>query len=535
MKDRDGRGGRGEGSGGVEALGDGDPRHIGEYRLLRRLGAGGMGQVYLGRTAGGRTVAVKTVHAQYAVDPEFRVRFRQEVAAARQVGGRWTAPVLDADTEGDRPWVATGYVAGPALSTAVREFGPLPGAAVRSLGLGLAEALAAVHERGLVHRDVKPSNVLLALDGPRLIDFGIARALDAATALTRSGFVVGSPGYLSPEQAGGLSAGPASDVFSLGAVLAYAATGDAPFGTGVSAHVMLYRVLHEEPDLGTLGTLDPELRAIVADCLAKDPAHRPSPAQLHARLAAGDPGAATRLEQRAWLPPAVAASLAGLAVELLDLDDERPARPTGPTGQFGPPTPWPTGPAPQPAWPATPPSPYPPPQQAGRRSSGRTSVVIAGVLTATVLGTGVYLVARPDDSSGSSRSASSTGTAAPTSTPAPTSAPAGAIPDGFLGTWQGRLGSQAVTTKADFQITITQGQKGEPVAEIRNNTGAGTLTCDATANLSSATADRVVLRTAPVNPRSGCIADPHDQVYTRNPDGSLHLVVAGFSGDLQRR
>ncbi|MBD0673705.1 serine/threonine-protein kinase, partial [Streptomyces sp. CBMA156] len=287
----------------MEALGDGDPRQVGEYRLLRRLGAGGMGRVYLGRTAGGRTVAVKLVHEQYAADREFRVRFRNEVAAARRVGGQWTAPVLDADTEGSQPWVATGYVAGPSLATAVREFGPLPVAAVRSLGVGLAEALRAVHAQGLVHRDVKPSNVLLALDGPRLIDFGITRALDATTALTRSGFVVGSPGYLSPEQAGGRSTGPASDVFSLGAVLAHAATGTAPFGSEVSAAVLLYRVLHEEPELDIS---DQELHALVTDCLAKDPDRRPTPAQLRERLTAADPAAGERLERRGWLPPAIA-------------------------------------------------------------------------------------------------------------------------------------------------------------------------------------------------------------------------------------
>ncbi|MEE1782221.1 protein kinase [Streptomyces sp. SP17BM10] len=533
----------------MEALGAGDPRQMGEYRLLRRLGAGGMGLVYLGRTAGGRTVAVKTVHAQFAADPEFRVRFRQEVAAARLVGGKWTAPVLDADTEGERPWVATGYVAGPALSTAVRDSGPLPAAAVRSLGVGLAEALAAVHGRGLVHRDVKPSNVLLALDGPRLIDFGIARALDA-TALTQSGFVVGSPGYLSPEQAGGAQAGPATDVFSLGAVLAYAATGEAPFGSGVSAHVMLYRVLHEDPDLGPLDAVDPRLRAIVAACLAKDPADRPSPERLRAWLASDDPGAGERLEQRAWLPPAVAGSLAALAVELLDLDVAAgtPAAPPPaaapapsafgpPTGHFGPPPPSAT----------TPPSPYPPPpRQPTGRGLGRSGVAVAAVLATALLGTGVYLWARPDGTTASGGNTSPAGQpatpaaqttpgSAPAPTPVPTRTPAGAIPADFLGTWAGQLGSPAVRTKADFKITIRQGQKGEPVAEITNNTGAGTLSCDATANLTSATADRIVLRTTPLSPVSGCVADPYDQVYTRTEDGGLHLVVAGFSGDLRRQ
>ncbi|WP_082526780.1 serine/threonine-protein kinase, partial [Kitasatospora sp. MBT63] len=327
----------------MEALGGADPRRIGDFRLLRRLGAGGMGEVYLGRTAGGRTVAVKTVRGEFAADHEFRVRFRQEVLAARQVGGRWTAPVLDADTEGPQPWVATGYVAGPSLTSAVREFGPLPGEAVRVLGAGLAEALTAVHAVGLVHRDVKPSNVLLALDGPRLIDFGIARSLDAATSLTRSGFVIGSPGYLSPEQAQGQEVGPASDVFSLGAVLAFAASASAPFGEGASAPVLLYRVVHEDPDLRRLGEADHGVRDLIAACLAKDPADRPTPEQLREQLAAGTPAG----PGGDWLPPAVAGSVARLAVELLDLDteaaDDGPAAGPGtPTGQFGPPMPMPT-------------------------------------------------------------------------------------------------------------------------------------------------------------------------------------------------
>ncbi|MEV6971847.1 serine/threonine-protein kinase, partial [Kitasatospora sp. NPDC093806] len=303
----------------MQALGAEDPRQVGGYRLLRRLGSGGMGRVYLGRTAGGRTVAVKVVRGELAEDTEFRARFRQEVAAARRVGGAWTAPVLDADTEGEHPWVATGYVAGPALGGAVREYGPLPEPAVRTLGAGLAEALEHVHGLGLVHRDVKPSNVLLTLDGPRLIDFGIARALDASSGLTQSGFVVGSPGFMSPEQANGRPAGPPSDVFSFGAVLAYAATGVHPFGEGVSAAVLLYRVVHEEPDLSGLAA--GPLRSIVLDCLAKDPAARPTPGRLR-ELLDPDGSAVGRLGRGGWLPPALAAAVGRSAVQLLDLEAE---------------------------------------------------------------------------------------------------------------------------------------------------------------------------------------------------------------------
>ncbi len=307
----------------MQPLAADDPRQVGEYRLLRRLGAGGMGRVYLGRTAGGRVVAVKVVRPDLVGDADFRARFRQEVAAARRVGGAWTAPVLDADTEGAHPWVATGYVAGPALIAAVRDFGPLPEPAVRTLGVGLAEALAQVHGLGLVHRDVKPSNVLLTLDGPRLIDFGIARALDATTVLTQSGQVVGSPGFMSPEQANGRSAGPASDVFSLGAVLAYAATGAMPFGSGVSTPVLLYRVVHEEPDLS--GLAPGPLRSIVLDCLAKDPAVRPTPDRLREWLD-DDGAAAARLGRGDWLPQGLAAAVGRSAVQLLELEEEREAR-----------------------------------------------------------------------------------------------------------------------------------------------------------------------------------------------------------------
>ncbi|MEV8100209.1 serine/threonine-protein kinase [Kitasatospora sp. NPDC085879] len=545
---------------------------MGDYRLLRRLGAGGMGRVFLGRTAGGRTVAVKMVHPPYVADHEFRVRFRQEVAAARRVGGRWTAPVLDADTESDRPWVATGYIAGPSLGSAVREFGPLPPAAVHSLGIGLAEALQAVHGLGLVHRDVKPSNVLLALDGPRLIDFGISRALDAATALTQSGFVVGSPGYLSPEQAEGRTVGPASDVFSLGAVLAYAATGVPPFGAGVSTPVLLYRVLHEEPDLGGPDGLDPELRNLVSACLAKDPADRPTPARIRERLAAGDLAAANRLTERSWLPSAIAGSLARLAVDLLDLDAEAAAAPDRRPGDIAPPPLRLTTQASDPvhrsptvpgAAAVLPPPPTHPPAvtaaaspQAGivptadsprakvRSGRSRAALVIAAALAVVVAGTTVYLsTVHRNQASGARQPTVGDHTttvvvsdpsapASPSSGGSPSQTPAGAIPTAFLGTWHGRLTSRQNDIAADFTITLAQGRQGEPVGTIRNNTGAGTRYCDSVADLISVGTDRLILKTRPMSLLTGCAADPHEQVYTRNPDGSLHLGVGAFFGDL---
>uniref|UniRef100_A0AAU2VG59 Serine/threonine protein kinase n=1 Tax=Streptomyces sp. NBC_00003 TaxID=2903608 RepID=A0AAU2VG59_9ACTN len=308
----------------MQPLEAGEPQTIGAYRLLGRLGAGGMGRVYLGRSAGGRTVAVKVVHPHFALDEQFRARFRHEVEAARRVGGDWTAPVLDADPEAPVPWVATGYVAGPSLTQAVMDRGPLPDHSVRVLGAGLAEALAAVHALGLVHRDVKPSNVLLTLDGPRLIDFGIARATDGTASLTATGVSIGSPGYMSPEQILGRGVTGAADVFSLGAVLAYAATGEPPF-PGDSSAALLYKVVHESPELGA--GLTGELRDAVGACLAKDPADRPTPAALAARLA--PPGAAA-LVRDGWLPGPLVEEVSRSAVRLLDLEPGEPASGSGP-------------------------------------------------------------------------------------------------------------------------------------------------------------------------------------------------------------
>ncbi|MGW7409590.1 serine/threonine-protein kinase [Streptomyces sp. NPDC054833] len=312
----------------MQPLGADEPTVVGPYRLLGRLGAGGMGRVYLGRSTGGRTVAVKIVHPHFALDEEFRARFRREVEAARRVGGAWTAPVLDADPEAAVPWVATAYAAGPSLAAAVTDGGPLPAHSVRVLGAGLAEALAAVHELGLVHRDVKPSNVLLTLDGPLLIDFGIARATDGTASLTSSGVSIGSPGYMSPEQILGKGVTGAADVFSLGAVLAYAATGEPPF-PGDSSAALLYKVVHEQPELGSLGG---ELREVAEACLTKDPGARPTPGEVGRRLA---PDGAARLVAGGWLPGALVEQVSRSAVQLLNLETAE-AVPSGPVGFSSP-------------------------------------------------------------------------------------------------------------------------------------------------------------------------------------------------------
>ncbi|MFH8478444.1 bifunctional serine/threonine-protein kinase/ABC transporter substrate-binding protein [Streptomyces sp. DSS69] len=293
----------------MEPLRSTDPARIAGYRILGRLGAGGMGVVLLGRSPGGALVAIKLIRAEYADDAGFRTRFRREVAIARQVRNRWAVPVVDADTEAAAPWLATEFVPGPALSEAVGSGAPLPERSVRALGSMLAEALEAVHGAGLVHRDVKPGNVLLGLDGPRLIDFGIARALDD-TVLTATDAIVGSPGFLSPEQAQGRRIGPPSDIFSLGCVLVYAATGGRPFGSG-PVEAMLFRTVHDPADLGVL---PPGLRPVVEGCLSKEPEGRPTSGDIRRAFAEDASGGS-------WLPGPVTHLIAERSARMLALPD----------------------------------------------------------------------------------------------------------------------------------------------------------------------------------------------------------------------
>ncbi|MCT7352114.1 serine/threonine-protein kinase [Streptomyces sp. 15-116A] len=332
----------------METLQPDDPRELGSYRLLRRLGAGGMGRVYLARSPGGRTVAVKVVRQDLAADADFRARFRHEVEIARAVSGRFTAPVVDADPDGALPWLATSYVLGPDLTEVVAAHGALPERTVHALAAGLAAALQEVHAAGLIHRDLKPSNVLLAADGPRVIDFGIARAVDGSR-MTQTGVVVGSPGFMSPEQAMGKDVGTASDVFSLGTVLAFAATGRGAFGDGAASHAsLLYQVVHGEPDLGGV----PEsLTGLIRACLTKDPGQRPTPSQIVTALA--PQGVEAVLSD--WLPSAVASTIATHAAGILDL--EAPDAPAAAAAaSFGP----------------------PPAMQAASASSAQTPTVVPG-------------------------------------------------------------------------------------------------------------------------------------------------------------
>ncbi len=309
----------------IGGLAPGDPGRIGPYRLVGRLGRGGMGHVYLGLSAGGRPVAVKVIRADLAADPEFRVRFAREVAAVRQVSGLFTALVLDADVESALPWLATAYVAGPSLAEAVTGDGPMAARPALALAAGLAESLSAIHAAGVVHCDLKPSNVLLSPDGPRVIDFGISRAAGPEKSTVSAagvGWVTGSPGFMSPEQALGGEIGPPSDIFSLGAVLSFATTGRGPFGRGSRPEVA-YRLVYGRPDLGEIPA---GLRPLVERCLAKDPVQRPTADEVLDAANDGQPAPG-------WLPdPALGALAEGAFAESVLAPAgpaEPPVRPSG--------------------------------------------------------------------------------------------------------------------------------------------------------------------------------------------------------------
>lgn len=325
---------------------------IGSYTIVRKLGEGGMGTVYLARSRGGRQVAVKVVRQGLAEDPDFRERFRAEVAAARTVGGFHTAPVVDADPDADEPWLATAYVPGPTLGQLLTEEGPMGEGRLCGLGAALAEALMAIHGCGLVHRDLKPGNIIMADDGPRVLDFGIARAVENAR-LTATGTAFGTPGFLAPEQAEGRDVDGAADVFALGAVLVAAAGGSA-FGGGTPVALM-YRSVHQEADL----TAVPDaVRPMVAACLEKDPARRPGTEELldwfsaRAEGEAEEKSAATGSASGA-MPGAVSGTASGTA------SGAAPGAASGPAPAVYAPPP---GLAPSPYAPSSPypPSPYPP-------------------------------------------------------------------------------------------------------------------------------------------------------------------------------
>ncbi|OAH10199.1 serine/threonine protein kinase [Streptomyces jeddahensis] len=394
----------------MDALGAEDPRVVGGYQVVGLLGRGGMGRVYLARAAdGGGAVALKVVNRELAGQEEFRNRFRREVRAARTVGGERTAQVLDADTEAETPWVATEYVPGLSLADIVGSvYGPLPARSVWALADGLGRALRAIHAAGLVHRDLKPSNVLLAPDGPRVIDFGIAwHFAQPGTPLTRTGITVGSPGYMAPEQVLGKQVGPAADVFCLGAVLAYAATGVAPFGDpDIGPHAQMFRIVEGEPELGELPSTDGDLRELIAACLRKPAGERPGVEEVLERAAGKAEGQAGTADggEAVWLPADL--------VELLERRARRTAEElaaagagAGPSSANGPEengtgtvvlrgrsadTAGGTGP--EAATPPPGPSQQPQPEPQGRTRTRRLLVVCLVVVTVVVTGMGAWLL-----------------------------------------------------------------------------------------------------------------------------------------------
>ncbi|MFC8957938.1 PQQ-binding-like beta-propeller repeat protein [Streptomyces sp. NPDC057101] len=342
------------------------PEYAGDYRLQACLGAGGMGVVHLAASASGLRLAVKVVHARYAEDPEFRARFRQEVAAARRVSGAFTAPVVDADPDAVRPWMATLYVPGPTLADQVKRNGPLAPAELRRLTAGLAEALRDIHRAGVVHRDLKPSNVLLTDTGPKVIDFGISRPVDSDLH-TETGKLIGSPPFMAPEQfQRPRDVGPAADVFALGSVLVHAATGHGPFDSD-SPYIVAYQVVHDEPDLTGVPA---ELAPLVARCLAKEPAERPTPAQIMAAL----------------LPPSYAAEA------FIPAQRRRPALPGVEDGDRGP----------APAWDADTPvrAPAAPPRRRRGPRLGRPRLPIAVAAALALTGAGLYAALSPTEPAG---------------------------------------------------------------------------------------------------------------------------------------
>ncbi|MER5813346.1 serine/threonine-protein kinase [Streptomyces sp. NPDC002033] len=401
------------------ALSAEDPYEIGGYRLHARLGAGGMGVVYLAYTPGGRPVALKAVRSEFAADPEFRERFAREVASARRIHGLFTAQVIDSGVEDRTPWLATAYVPGPSLHEVVRRHGPLPVRTVLLLVAGIAEALQAIHRAGVVHRDLKPANVLVAGDGPRVIDFGIARAADAA-ALTGTGLRIGTAAFMAPEQALGLRATPATDVFALGTLAGYVASGVPPFGHGPESGA-LYRVVHEHPDLGHV---PPDLRELVSWCLAKQPGDRPTTTQLieavHAHPVVGPRPEFTD----GWLPAPVRDELGGRGESVRPapphLQPTRTATATTTAPSPGPDAPVPASVPVPGAIPGSLPGSVPGPVSAtGRRAARRgrrrlPAVVLAVAVTLLACGGAVYYLDGPEDDGGA---AADPATAAPRPTP----------------------------------------------------------------------------------------------------------------------
>ncbi|MCK8437004.1 serine/threonine protein kinase [Streptomyces sp. D2-8] len=505
-----------------------DPPAIGGYPLLAQLGAGGMGQVFLSRTVSGRPLALKTIRTEFGADPGFEERFAREIASSNQVRSPWTVAVVDYSPAGHRPqWLATEYVAAPSLADWVERHGSLPEPVVRALAAELAEGLRAVHRTGLAHRDVKPSNVLLARRHPLLIDFGIARAAED-TRHTRAGGVIGSPGYMAPEQATGGSSAEPGDVFALGAVLVYAASGKGPFlrpGEDLSAAQLLYRIVHEEP---VLDGVPPALMPLAAACLDKSPQARPTTDELLEQLGTGP---------RAWvtaLSPGLEAEIAAREAELRAAleryavpspsPNPTPSAGFGPPMAYLPPPPLPPGTAPRP------PSSVPPGMGSGpapgRRSAHALTVaVLAGMVTAAAA---TAAITWPDGTEGTSTS------------PTPSaSTSSDALPASWVGTWRGSGPgnssgdgiTSARTTKVSVTVTLHAAERGEivgrQVSKVTEATTGRDIGCTETLRLQESHRTTMVFEavtSAPTDPSAGVLCT-RGNLYTLTKTGADVLTL----------
>ncbi|WP_329130047.1 protein kinase [Streptomyces sp. NBC_01476] len=570
----------------MERLGAADPQSVGGYPLFARLGAGGMGQVYLARTPAGRALALKTVRSEFGLDPAFGERFAREIRHADRARSPWTVAVVDFSPPGTSPqWLATEYVAAPSLAEWVTAHGPLPAPSLTALAAELCEGLHTVHQAGLAHRDVKPSNVLLPGTRPLLIDFGIARAAEDSRH-TRTGGVIGSPGYMAPEQAtAGASAEP-GDVFALGAVLVYAATGRGPFnrlGEEPSTPALLYRVVHEEPDLDGVPA---EVLPLIRACLLKDPQERPTAHAALELLPAAERGTGGWAERQ---PPGLAADLRAREDEMRALLGEPaaqdPARPpmtaaatadaalgpspyaptttrpaayhpayrTGPSaaapvpgqarpGQSVPAQPGPSGPT-SGGW-----GPVPPPARPPGASGGphRRGPLIAGVAAAVVVLVLVGVLVDKLSGSGSDNAGSTGGGGGTPSTSAPSTASESADPDALpaamVGTWTGSgpgdpnaSGFQPATDSVKVTLTLRAGQKGSVVGQdIASISAVGTgaeLGCTEQLLLTGVQGSSVQLGVSSARPTDPNATDTclTENVYTLTLTDSRHMKL-GLAG-----
>ncbi|MFF4390974.1 serine/threonine-protein kinase [Streptomyces sp. NPDC001552] len=514
----------------MESLRPGDPLEIGGYRLLARLGSGGMGEVFLARTVSGRALALKTVHRELSLEADFAHRFDREIRTSDRVRSPWTVSVVDFSAPGASPqWLATEYVPAPSLGDWVRGWGPLQAPAVRQLGQELSAALVSVRAAGVVHRDIKPANVLLGAERPFLIDFGIARTVRDARH-TRTGTVIGTPGFLAPEQATGAVAGAAADVFSLAAVLVYAATGRSPFladGEELDLPALLYRIVHDEPHLD--GVPQP-LRALVRECLAKDPQQRPLAEDIAARLAGDSPA-------QGWgpaAPQALAAEAGRRETELRHLLTLPPPptstphtpRANGAVGNPGadssPPASVPVPLSPPPTPPYSPVSPGRGPGQAVLRSRGAGAAAGATIVAAAVA-LAVWLPGHLDGSDDSERRTPSPGA----SSPAPATGPAGALPAAWAGTWSGAGPgtpdadgvSRARTGEFSVTVTLNGGAVGElvgrQVSDLKELTTGQNLGCTEALRLQQIRGNSAVFEAATSHPtdRAAVLDCPRGNLY----------------------